>query len=203
LDLGLVGFGYAFNVEDRVWSGHDHLGGWSRKGIIQSGPYAGEMVGSRYVRFREWLGKIPPAMPLDMVAYEAPYLGKGKGRASFHALRALFGLETRVEEFAAERGIRIARLHIASIKKHATGYGRATKAEMVAAMRAKGHDVTDDNEADALALLYCALGREAHAPRVTERVPVLAAARERPARRQAPMTPGRELARRYVEALCR
>ena len=39
------------------------------------------------------------------------------------------------------------------IKKHATGKGNASKEAMLASARSKGHDPSDDNEADALALL--------------------------------------------------
>ena len=46
---------------------------------------------------------------------------------------------------------------VGTIKKHATGKGNADKAAMVAAMHALGHAPADDNEADALALLYWAL----------------------------------------------
>ena len=48
---------------------------------------------------------------------------------------------------------------VGTIKKHATGQGNAGKAAMVAAMQAKGYPVTDDNEADALALLHWALAQ--------------------------------------------
>ncbi len=41
----------------------------------------------------------------------------------------------------------------------ATGKGNAGKAEVIAAMKALGHPVTDDNEADALALLHWALAQ--------------------------------------------
>ena len=44
-----------------------------------------------------------------------------------------------------------------TIKKHATGKGNAGKQDMVEAMQLLGHPVTDDNEADALALLHWAL----------------------------------------------
>ena len=44
-----------------------------------------------------------------------------------------------------------------TIKKHATGKGNASKEEVMKAMRELGHPVTDDNEADALALLHWAL----------------------------------------------
>ena len=48
---------------------------------------------------------------------------------------------------------------VGTIKKHATGKGNASKDEMVAAMRVLGHNPTDDNEADALALLAWAVER--------------------------------------------
>ena len=48
---------------------------------------------------------------------------------------------------------------VGTIKKHATGLGNASKAAMIAAMQAKGYPVTDDNEADALALLHWALAQ--------------------------------------------
>jgi Holliday junction resolvasome RuvABC endonuclease subunit len=43
---------------------------------------------------------------------------------------------------------------VGTIKKHATGKGNASKDEMVASVRARGHNPADDNEADAIALLY-------------------------------------------------
>jgi Holliday junction resolvasome RuvABC endonuclease subunit len=49
---------------------------------------------------------------------------------------------------------------VGTIKKHATGKGNASKAEMLAAIRALGHRPADDNEADSLALLGWAI--EAH-----------------------------------------
>lgn len=42
---------------------------------------------------------------------------------------------------------------VGSIKKRATGKGNAEKAAMVAAVRSMGFEPSDDNEADALALL--------------------------------------------------
>ena len=50
---------------------------------------------------------------------------------------------------------------VGTIKRHATGKGNAGKAGVIAAMKALGHPVTDDNEADALALLHWALAQGA------------------------------------------
>ena len=46
---------------------------------------------------------------------------------------------------------------VGTIKKHATGKGNASKDEMVASIRSRGHQPADDNEADALALLHWAI----------------------------------------------
>lgn len=46
-----------------------------------------------------------------------------------------------------------------TIKRHATGRGNAGKQDVIAAMRALGHPVTDDNEADALAILHWAISQ--------------------------------------------
>ena len=41
---------------------------------------------------------------------------------------------------------------VGEIKKHLTGKGNADKVAMIAAVQALGYAVTDDNEADAIAL---------------------------------------------------
>jgi Holliday junction resolvasome RuvABC endonuclease subunit len=46
---------------------------------------------------------------------------------------------------------------VATIKCHVTGKGNASKEEVIAAIRARGHSLADDNEADALALLDWAI----------------------------------------------
>ena len=46
---------------------------------------------------------------------------------------------------------------VATIKRHVTGKGNASKDEVVKAVRARGHAPKDDNEADALALLDWAI----------------------------------------------
>ena len=43
------------------------------------------------------------------------------------------------------------------MKRHATGKGNAGKLEMMAAARARGFRPSDDNEADALAILHWAI----------------------------------------------
>jgi Holliday junction resolvasome RuvABC endonuclease subunit len=46
---------------------------------------------------------------------------------------------------------------VGTIKRYATGKGNASKNEVIAAMRARGFEPADDNEADAIAILLWAL----------------------------------------------
>jgi Holliday junction resolvasome RuvABC endonuclease subunit len=46
---------------------------------------------------------------------------------------------------------------VGTIKRHATGKGNAGKDEVIASVRAKGFKPTDDNEADAIAILLWAI----------------------------------------------
>ncbi|WP_410526019.1 hypothetical protein [Rickettsia endosymbiont of Polydrusus tereticollis] len=46
---------------------------------------------------------------------------------------------------------------VGTIKKHITGKGNATKYAVIDAVKSKGFNPVDDNEADSLALLHCVL----------------------------------------------
>jgi Holliday junction resolvasome RuvABC endonuclease subunit len=46
---------------------------------------------------------------------------------------------------------------VGTIKRFATGKGNADKSEVIAALRARGFEPADDNEADAIAILLWAL----------------------------------------------
>ena len=49
---------------------------------------------------------------------------------------------------------------VGTIKKHATGKGNAGKEDMIASAQARGHNPADDNEADAIALVYLTHARQ-------------------------------------------
>jgi len=123
-------------------------------GVWQIAPQRGESPGMRYVRLRGCLNTLLAAYPdLAAVYYEQAH-HRG-GAATEYAV----GCATASQAWCAEKGIDHAAVHSATIKKHATGRGNADKAAMLAAMQAKGHAVTDDNEADALALLHWAMAQ--------------------------------------------
>ena len=64
---------------------------------------------------------------------------------------------TEVLAFAAEHNIELMPVHTATLKKFATGSGRANKDDMVQAAKARGWSPQDDNEADAQLLLDYAI----------------------------------------------
>ena len=61
-------------------------------------------------------------------------------------------LARRVEVSIAYQGV-----PVGTIKRHITGKGNADKAAVIAAVRARGFNPIDDNEADALAILLWAI----------------------------------------------
>lgn len=108
----------------------------------------GESPGMRFLRFNRWLDEFPA---LDVVVYEQTHQRGGA------ATEVAAGFATRVQEYCARRGIEHAAVHTGTLKKFTTGSGAAKKPAMIAAVSARWKAVTDDNEADAVALLFFAL----------------------------------------------
>jgi Holliday junction resolvasome RuvABC endonuclease subunit len=121
-----------------------------------------ESPGMRYVRFRKWFDDMCLLSLPDVVVCEKPHL---RGFGATHFLTNLLG---RVEEECAIRGVQHSTCHTGTLKKHATGYGNASKDEMVKIAQAIFSDrlVADDNEADALLLL--AWARDTYEPKKSE-----------------------------------
>jgi Holliday junction resolvasome RuvABC endonuclease subunit len=70
------------------------------------------------------------------------------------------GLLATLTSWAEQHNIPYSGVPVGTIKKHVCGKGNASKEDMVVAMQLLGHPVTDDNEADALALLHWALDNQ-------------------------------------------
>lgn len=108
----------------------------------------GESPGMRFLRLRKWLDEIVQlAGPIDLIVYEQAHHRGGAATA------CCVGMVSHVLSFAADKEIDVMPVHTATLKKWATGSGRAGKPEMIAAAKAKGYDPDDDNDADAC-LLY-------------------------------------------------
>jgi len=102
--------------------------------------------------FEIWMTDMIAVHNPDVVIFEAPIVHSGKINAK--TARRLMGLAVLAELIAHKKGVgRILEGNISQIKKHATGNGRATKPQMIAAARRLGWRPADDNEADALWLL--------------------------------------------------
>jgi hypothetical protein len=141
LDLGTK-TGWSTNVNGR------------RSGTIAFDLRRGESPGMRFLRLRSWLNEMGSLLgDLDVIAFEQAHQRGG------HATAVAYGLQGEVLAFAAEHGIETMPVHSSSLKKHATGSGRASKLDMIEAARARGWNPEDDNEADALHLLSYAEAR--------------------------------------------
>ena len=130
--------------------------GWAAlsDGHIESGVQVfdlsrGESSGMRFIRFRKWLEEILRLIQPGLCVYEAAH-----HRGGF-ATEFLVGMTTRLQETCAEKGIEYAAVHSATLKKFATGSGRADKSAMMkrAAVLFPDRRIEDDNESDALMLL--------------------------------------------------
>ncbi|GMV83917.1 MAG: hypothetical protein AMXMBFR7_51010 [Planctomycetota bacterium] len=76
------------------------------------------------------------------------------------------GYKTLLQFFCAENGIECVGVPVQTIKRHATGSGRASKAEVITAMRKEFNPIPieSDNVADAFALLSYVLAESGISP---------------------------------------
>jgi hypothetical protein len=134
------------------WALH-HLDGTITSGTEHFKPQRFEGGGMRFLRFKRWLTELKAvAEPVDAVYFEEVRRHVGVDAAHVYG-----GLMATLTAWCEHHGIPYQGVPVGTIKKHATGRGNAGKDEVIAAVRAKGHPVVDDNEADALALLHWAL----------------------------------------------
>ena len=129
--------GWATNVHGR------------RSGITEFALKRGESPGMRFLRCRAWLTEMWKLLggQIDVICYEQAHHRGGAATA------CCVGLVTEIHAFAAEHDIELMPVHTATLKKFATGSGRANKSEMIEAAKARGWTPVDDNEADACLLL--------------------------------------------------
>ena len=134
--------------------------GWAltcRDGSISSGSQSFksqrfEGGGMRFLRFKRWLTDIKQCNDgIDQVVFE-----EVRRHVGVDAAHAYGGFMGQLTAWCEHHQIPYQGIPVGTIKKHATGKGNASKGEMVASVRARGHAPADDNEADAIALLYLA-----------------------------------------------
>jgi Holliday junction resolvasome RuvABC endonuclease subunit len=108
--------------------------------------------GARFLDFRNRLTGILGAHNIYTVFFERVCGHKGTDAAHVYG-----GFMYTLAAVCEERSIKCVGIPVGTIKKFATGSGNASKEEMTAAMRARGFNPVDDNEADALAILLTGL----------------------------------------------
>ena len=109
--------------------------------------------GMRYLRFKRWLTDLKNISG-DI---HAVYFEEVRRHVGVDAAHVYGGLMATLTAWCEHHNIPYQGVPVGTIKKHATGKGNANKDEVMAAMRALGHPVIDDNEADALAILHWAI----------------------------------------------
>jgi Holliday junction resolvasome RuvABC endonuclease subunit len=102
--------------------------------------------GMRFLRFMRWLGEMPH-LSIDAVLFEEVRRHAGTDAAHIYG-----GFLAHLTAWAEKNGIPYCGIPVGTIKRAATGKGNASKAEMIAAVRAAGYAPADDNEADAIAI---------------------------------------------------
>jgi hypothetical protein len=105
--------------------------------------------GMRFLRFKKWLTEIKQmAGGLDAVFVE-----EVRRHAGVDAAHAFGGFLAHVTAWCEHHQIPYEAVPVGT----ATGKGNANKDAMIAAARGRGFDPIDDNEADAIAILFWAL----------------------------------------------
>ncbi|MCC7227382.1 MAG: hypothetical protein IT507_11890 [Burkholderiaceae bacterium] len=122
-------------------------------GFVTFRPQRFEGGGMRFLRFKRWLTEIKATAG----EIHAVYFEEVRRHAGVDAAHVYGGLMATLTTWCEHHNIPYQGVPVGTIKKHATGKGNAGKGDVIAAIRARGHSVTDDNEADALALLHWAL----------------------------------------------
>lgn len=91
--------------------------------------------GARFTSLAVWLDATLAERPFTALGVELPHHRGGP------ATRLSVGLLGAVERFCHENGIAYAAYHTATVKKHATGSGRAEKAGMLEAAKRRNPDL--------------------------------------------------------------
>lgn len=130
--------------------------GWAMlsAGVITSGtatfrPSRYDGGGMRYLRFRDWLEQLRRYAGL----VDAIYFEEVRRHAGVDAAHIYGGFLATLTGWCEHRVIPYRGVPVGTIKKFIAGKGNADKEAVIAAVRTRGFNPADDNEADALAIL--------------------------------------------------
>ncbi len=140
LDLGTT-TGFAARVDGRVVSGVASF----RPGRFEGG-------GMRYLRFRRWLTELYSSLGgIEEITFEEVRRHRG-----VDAAHAYGGFMATLTAWAEHHDVPYQGVPVGTIKKFITGKGNANKKAVIAAVKDRGFEPADDNEADAIAILLWA-----------------------------------------------
>lgn len=135
------------------------LGNTVTSGTMSFKPNRYEGGGMRYLRFEKWLNEINGVHAIEQVYFE-----EVRRHAGVDASHVYGGFLATLTAWCEDKKIPYLGIPVGSIKKHITGKGNSAKQEVINSINAKNmvhYQVTDDNEADALALLHLVIYEEA------------------------------------------
>ena len=122
-------------------------------GTAEFRPSRYEGGGMRYLRFGKWLDQT-----LDITGgIDAVYFEEVRRHIGTDAAHVFGGLLATLTAWCEQHSLPYQGVPIGTWKRHACGKGNANKDEVIAAMRARGFEPVDDNEADAIAILLWAI----------------------------------------------
>jgi crossover junction endodeoxyribonuclease RuvC len=113
--------------------------------------------GMRYLRFCDWLDEISRDREINAIYFEE--VVRHLGVDASHTYGGFLGTLT---SWCERRFIPYQGVPVQTIKKYITGKGNASKHMVIEAVNSRGYNITDHNEADAMALLLYveSLGKE-------------------------------------------
>jgi Holliday junction resolvasome RuvABC endonuclease subunit len=128
------------------WAAISEHGDIMASGVFRLTPKRHESSGMRFIKFRSSLQSLIQSVKPGIIAYEE--VRRHAGTDAAHIYGGIIGILTTV---AIDLRIEYHGIPVATIKRHATGKGNASKEAMIAAANRHWPDanITDDNEADA------------------------------------------------------
>ncbi len=120
-----------------------------KSGVIDLKPNRHQGGGMRYLKLHNFMKECCKHHDLMEVYFEEVHAHKGTYAAQIYG-----GLSATIMKFCEKREIPYRGIRVADIKRAVTGRGNATKDCVIKAVKKLGHNPADDNEADAIALLY-------------------------------------------------
>jgi Holliday junction resolvasome RuvABC endonuclease subunit len=92
----------------------------------------------------------------EIIYKEQGFFASGRGKAA----KCLYGFHVIVDMLAYKHGLKVIDIANTTLKKVTTGNGQASKEDMMKVIIDKGYIITNDHEADAVAVLLYAAEQE-------------------------------------------